>query len=46
MEPVACEQFCGDCAEACGADGAEGAAPMVTAVAGETQPAVFFTVTL
>ena len=46
MEPVGCEQLCGCCADACGADGAEGAALMVTEVGGETQPALFLTVTL
>ena len=46
MEPVASEQLCGCCAEACGAAGAALAALIVTEVAFDTQPALFFTVTL
>ena len=46
MEPVACEQLWGCCAEACGAAGAALAALTVTEVAFDTQPALFFTVTL
>ena len=46
MVPVACEQLCGCCAEACGAAGAALAELIVTGVAPDTQPALFFTVTL